>query len=247
MDMAAGRARFLAGWLARFRPAARPVDELPPSLPRLEYLREPQAADWLRTSVTTFAESVASFLPGHFEAYARVHHPFGGSGAAAPATSWRELYAAEGLDPCDPVAAEALAYRGCESGQARIGSLPRVLIGPIIEHLRAATTTPDRCFFALWEGFGDSPVPHTFEPMLELPHRRYHLFAGPIDGARTALSSWRFGDQSANLWWPADRRWCVATEIDSAWTYVGATRSCIDALLADARLEAFETMADARW
>ena len=56
-----------------------------------------------------------------------------------------------------------------------------------------------------------------------------------------------FAHQSANLWWPADRAWCVATEIDFAWTYVGGTRAVVDALLADPRLDAVETTAAARW
>jgi len=46
---------------------------------------------------------------------------------------------------------------------------------------------------------------------------------------------------------PADRAWCVATEIDFAWTYVGGSRELIDAILADARLEAVETSAAAEW
>jgi hypothetical protein len=122
-----------------------------------------------------------------------------------------------------------------------------VLISVLLEHLEPATTTPGRCFFAVWEGFGDSVVPRTLEPTLELPHRRYHVFAGPVEGARASFTSWPFGHQSANLWWPADRAWFVATEIDFAWTYVGGTRACIDALLADPRLEAVETTAQARW
>lgn len=246
--MAADRTHFLARLIARLRPATRQIDVSPPSLPLLEYLREPQAADWLCTSVTTFWESVASFLPGHFEAYARIYHPFDyANGTAAQAPSWRELLAAAGVDLRDPAAAMEFAYGGWEGGQARTGSIPEGVIGPLVEHLRAATTTPDRCFFALWEGFGDSPVAYTIEPTLELPHRRYHLFAGPIEGAHTPLSSWEFGDQSANLWWPADQAWCVATEVDFAWTYVGGTRSCIDALLADSRFEAVETTAAAQW
>ncbi len=35
-----------------------------------------------------------------------------------------------------------------------------------------------------------------------------------------------------------DRAWCVATEIDFAWTYVGGSAAAIRAVLADPRLEA---------
>jgi hypothetical protein len=47
-----------------------------------------------------------------------------------------------------------------------------------------------------------------------------------------------FPGQSPNLWWPADHSWCVATEIDFAWTYVGGTEALIADVVADADLEA---------
>ncbi len=135
------------------------------------------------------------------------------------------------------------------NAQARVGTLPLALVEALEEHLRPATAAPEACYFALWEGFGDSAVPHELEPTLHLPHRhrRYHVFAGPIAAARTSYSLIPFAHRSANLWWPADRAWCVATEVDFAWTYVGGTRAVVDALLADPRLEAVETAAAARW
>ena len=45
-------------------------------------------------------------------------------------------------------------------------------------------------------------------------------------------------DHSPNLWWPDDRAWCVATEIDLAWTYVGGSAALISDVLASPRLEA---------
>ncbi len=219
-----------------------------PSLPLLDYAREPHQADWLRLSMTTFGESVASFLPGHFEAYARIYHPFGhGSGTAVPAPTWHELAASAGVDLRDPKVAAEFASFGSGAGQAELGRLPSLLLSPLVEHLRQATTTADRCYFAVWEGHGDLVVPHTLEPTLELPERRYHVFSGPIEGALTSFSDIYFVHLSANLWWPTDQAWCVATEIDFAWTYVGGTRSLIEALLEDPRFEAVETSATAHW
>ncbi|MDQ6617805.1 MAG: hypothetical protein M3083_24425 [Actinomycetota bacterium] len=40
------------------------------------------------------------------------------------------------------------------------------------------------------------------------------------------------------MWWPDDRAWRVATEVDYAWTYVGGTSHLVDRLLGDERLEA---------
>ena len=231
------RLAFAAGLLRR--PA-------PPTLPLLEYLGESGAADWLRASLTTFGRRVASFVPGHFDAYVRIHHPFE-DGDGPLARTWRDLTALAGRDPHDPVRADDFALYGVPNAQAPVGTLPPPLIDVLVEHLRPATATPDACYFAAWEGFGDSPVPRDLEPTLELPHRRYHLFAGPIEAARTSFSASRLSHHSANLWWPADRAWCVATEIDFAWTYVGGTRAVADALLADRRLDAVETTASARW
>ena len=50
--------------------------------------------------------------------------------------------------------------------------------------------------------------------------------------------------QCANLWWPADRAWCVASELDLEWTYVGGPRGLIDAILADDRIEALPAAPD---
>jgi len=40
------------------------------------------------------------------------------------------------------------------------------------------------------------------------------------------------------LWWPADRSWLVATEIDGYRTYIGGSRAAIDAVLAAPALDA---------
>ncbi|HET9425803.1 MAG TPA: hypothetical protein VFO55_10560, partial [Gemmatimonadaceae bacterium] len=109
----------------------------------------------------------------------------------------------------------------------------------------------------VWEGFGEpmmiraypigqkppSPPPRPrrrrfHEPRLRLPSRGYHVFTGPIDAATTSLSRSELGHQSANLWWPADHSWCVATEIDLDWTCVGGPASAIEAILHDGRFKA---------
>jgi hypothetical protein len=58
--------------------------------------------------------------------------------------------------------------------------------------------------------------------------------SGPIEAVRS------FGDEALgpNIWWPDDRVWCVASEIDLAATYVGASARCIERLLAPGTIEA---------
>jgi hypothetical protein len=157
------------------------------------------------------------------------------------------LAARAGRDLIDPATAADFAYHGLANAQAHPGTLPPSLIDTLVGHLRSATTTPERCYFAVWEGFGGSVVPPDLTPKLELPNRAYHVFLGPIDAASSSFDLVPFAHRSANLWWPADQAWCVATEIDFAWTYVGGPRDCVDSILADSHLDAVETSAGARW
>ncbi|MDQ2942123.1 MAG: hypothetical protein M3R21_00435, partial [Candidatus Dormibacteraeota bacterium] len=41
-----------------------------------------------------------------------------------------------------------------------------------------------------------------------------------------------------NLWWPEDRAWCVASEIDHPYSYVGGSSALIKEVLADPAIEA---------
>lgn len=146
----------------------------------------------------------------------------------------------------------------------KTGSLPldlaRVLVGVLGPH----TTTSEECWFAAWEGWGDyrdgsavlqtigaSPddAPATLpqgmdrekpveRPTFTLPHRGYYLARGAIAAAVETVYGALWAYQSASIWWPSDRAWCVATEVDFDWTYVGGSTECIAAILKDARLEA---------
>lgn len=219
-----------------------------PALPLLRHETSLVPAAWLQESLTTFARTVASFLPGHFAAYARLHHPFHiGGTAPVPPVTWRELAARHGHDLRDMATAAAFAYRGVPNAQAFPGSMPLAVIDVLLEHLGPATRTPELCYFAEWVGFGGSPVPHDLEPLLRLPHREYHLFSGPLAAAHTSYGGIPFHHQSANLWWPADHAWCVATEVDHAWSYVGGPGPCVAAILADPRLDVVATAAAERW
>jgi hypothetical protein len=60
---------------------------------------------------------------------------------------------------------------------------------------------------------------------------------GAVADARRNLAP-EPNEQSANLWWPADRTWCVVSDIDLRCTYVGGSAACIGELLATASLEA---------
>jgi hypothetical protein len=106
---------------------------------------------------------------------------------------------------------------------------------------------PDVCWFAVWEGFGFEELNryyHAF-PRIQVPYRAYFLFQGSLETVMTFVWGGHVW-QSPNIWWPDDRAWCVATEIDLDSTYIGGSQACIDQIVADPEFEAFRTTIDAR-
>ncbi|HYM49894.1 MAG TPA: hypothetical protein VET65_04900, partial [Candidatus Limnocylindrales bacterium] len=71
------------------------------------------------------------------------------------------------------------------------------------------------------------------------PGRDYLLFFGPVAAVGASsdpeLVAW---DDGPNLWWPGDRAWCVASEIDFPYTYVGGSAALVEAILAHPGIEA---------
>ena len=75
----------------------------------------------------------------------------------------------------------------------------------------------------------------------QLYDRSYYLVKGDI---RTVIADISSSIPPA-IWWPQDRAWCVATDVDMLWSYVGAEKNCIDEILMDKSLEAwFATLDD---
>ncbi|RKS75394.1 hypothetical protein CLV35_1857 [Motilibacter peucedani] len=152
-------------------------------------------ADWLRTSRLPW-DRLVTFGPEGFAAYARLRF--------LP-------------DPASPGQQEADAepWPGTET------ELLRTLLGVLARH----TSTPEHCYYALWDGWGftvpgpsaDAPherpqtytaarpglAPHRVPaasaldgPLLELPHRSYALFEGEVGD----LGDW--GEVQRRPGWP---------------------------------------------
>lgn len=122
------------------------------------------------------------------------------------------------------------------------GHLPKHLARSLWRILKGRTITSERCWFAVWEGWGSFGVLEAdifAAPAFEIPGRRLHLFSARIEAAERSFSvDDPFFGQLANLWWPDDRAWCVVTEIDFNTTYVGGSQKAIAALVQSAELEA---------
>jgi hypothetical protein len=204
------------------------------------------AASWVVGGLRGFAESVLSLVPAGFEAYGRIFHP-AWLWEPTRRVLWRDVAHDNGR-----VAHRAMQwpsitgsvgyYHGAHQPgiwdhEPEEGSLPEELAPVLAPVLARHTATPERCWFAVWEGYGCLAFSPEDAPALDLPYRRLLLFTGPITAVLGSLCAppwW----QSPSLWWPEDRAWCVETEVDMMSTYIGGTRKCIAELVAHDDLEA---------
>jgi hypothetical protein len=143
------------------------------------------------------------------------------------------------------------------------GNLDQDVLVALCGLLGDYTTAAAECFFCIWEGYGwiqAEPKRVRFfsdenaradelsrapafsaeelrQPCVELPHRRYHLLTGPLPAAARLV--WPPFRQSPNLFWPADRAWCTATDLDFDSTLVGGGKKLINEILEAPGLDAW--------
>jgi hypothetical protein len=184
----------------------------------MNWSNDVHAADWIAERLHPFAADVGSIVPEGFAAYVRILHRV----------------------------------------RDRSGTLDPDQLGALTESLAAHTQRPDSCWFAIWDGYGwlqGRPAIAELEPAgggdapadlpdlagdaarVQIPGRSMLLYEGAIESVARFCGD-ELTCQSPNLWWPEDRAWCVATEIDLCWTYVGGSRGLADQLLRDERHEA---------
>ena len=221
----------------------QPGDNRPVAGSRVQQSDEVDEAAWIGGRLARFDSGVVtSVVPSGFESYARVLHPLVGSARGRQTGRWRDVASWSGVDLIPGIEFPDIALPELEPSGAEPwpGQMPQVgtlhpadadALGAVLGRY---TRTPDRCWFCTWEGWG-SVVFHD-GPRVELPGRNYALFVGPLTALRSLMDAQ--DEHSPNLWWPDDRAWCVATEIDLAWTYVGGPASMISDVLANPRLEA---------
>ncbi|WP_300007817.1 hypothetical protein [Pseudonocardia sp.] len=180
----------------------------------LDHCSDVAAASWIAESATPAMQLIA-FGPAGYEAYVRVRFI---------------------RDPEVPGQSEADVVVGHDH-PSDLSQARRAL-----HDLARFTSTPEHCYFCLWEGYSDIPLPREVRdgPLVTLPHRRYALLRGPL----AAIDRWEHelgaGQPIAPpaFVWPADRSWCLASDVDPHWAGIGGSRAAMDALLADPRLDA---------
>ncbi len=223
-------------------------------LDSLEEVADPAPAMWLAARLQTPGAReavVGTVTPGGFEAYARVLHPafrWSAVSPEGPATvRWRDVARWSGRRVHPEVQWEALASPvgpvvepAPWTEEPNTGHLSSDARRRLASILRCHTSAPDPCWLCFWDGFAEIGLVFSRPPIVHLPFRSYHLARAPLSSlvSPREATDYRLSDLSPNLWWPDDRAWCVATEIDFRWTYVGGSAACIAAVLDDPELEA---------
>ena len=120
--------------------------------------------DWIRERLHPFkAYDVGSVIPPGFAAYARILHPAGKYGGVHPIeVKWSEVaaWSSKTIHPevqfhaiVEPAVGNELAPWPWNY-EPRNGVLSDSQVRALAELLAAHTTTPDQCWFCLWEGQG---------------------------------------------------------------------------------------------
>lgn len=195
-------------------------------------------ASWIGDALASAARTatVAALMPSAFPAYARVLPP-----AHDPNDErrhwWSEIAEYTGVPLIAETRFNDLVAGSARWGRPAEGGLHAQETRVLATVLADFTQTPDRAFFCPWEGFGlEETEAWSDRPMrVQAPDRAYHLLAGPVAAAPVLPTpvEWR----CASLWWPADRSWLVATDIDGYLTFVGGSHAAVEAVLADPALD----------
>jgi hypothetical protein len=215
-----------------------------------------RAAQWVVDRVRGFGGSVLSLVPAGFAAYVRVFHPaYRGPQPDPIPVSWAHIAAANRRRAHGGMQLGAITGSERHEGEGQpgvfddppaTGTLPPEVLGPLASALTACTTTPERCWFAVWEGYAGLSAGVRAAPTFTLPGRTHHLLTGPVaavgDLARAVTGEGWF--QSPSLWWPEDRAWCVATDVDLKSTYIGGSVSAVRHVEALPGVEAWEVAPD---
>lgn len=201
--------------------------------------------------------TVAALVPPLFPAYARVLHPaYRYEGDDDVEVPWAAVAALNGT-VVHPLAQWPAVTGGWEylaedsqppdwDGPPAEGHLPTTVAARMAAVLAGHTGTPGACLLGRWAGHGSDAAALREVPPLPLPHGRDAvLVRGAVTDAVRNLAP-EPSEQSATLWWPADRSWVVATDIDLMSTYVGGSAACIADLLAAPGLEVCPSDADDR-
>ena len=235
--------------------------------PNLTFLSDVSPGRWMEEKWPPHFGSVGSLVPLGYEAYARVLHPARNmrdeSVPWSAVAEWsgrvyHPLMSFEGISvPTEGSVRETPPW----DHDPRHGSIDEDVALELADFLSRYTDTNEQCYFGVWEGYGQYSggtvmltsdgrgrrlgVPRDIRDAQRIKGAGFHylLYRGRWQDLTQffahALS------MPPNIWWPADRAWFVATDVDLDSTYVGASRECIAALLSHDPLETLPAEPDA--
>lgn len=216
-----------------------------------------EAAAWLGERMLapdlTRGVRVGDVLPTGFESYVRIMHPVPTPDGpitwaavaertgriAHPRMQWQAVaYPAEGH--------EVPAVTGDGPSQ---GAVPLDLMANLIDILSIHTSTPETTHFTVSTAAPGLPDSDTVT--IEHGGRRHLLFVADLSAGARPFVLDPHGEPvdphvSPHLWWPDDRAWVVATDVDFRSTLVASPRACADRILSDPAFETFEVGVDDR-
>ena len=237
-----------------------------PQPKELTLLLDATPGRWIEEALGCRFAHVEALVPKGYEAYARLFHPAlthedrrvrWSTVAEWSGRTYHSLMSFEGISV--PKSGHGSSDRPWDDDPEH-GKMEPEDIADLSGHLSGFTGTPNQYYFAVWEGYGSfwTGASALYTPSGGIPllppagveeaqrikgvARTYLLSSGPA----SFNDFFDFpGLDGPNIWWPADRTWCVSTDIDLDSTYIGASEECIERLLGHPSLEVLHTTSDA--
>jgi hypothetical protein len=237
-------------------------DELEHATGQPRPLSDVSAGSWIADRLGPFGGVVGSIVPRGFARYARILHPVQmHDGFTYPdPLRWADACAATGYTAHRDMhwydVAGATAHPDGHDARWALGRPDQGQLASreaaVLRTLLAAHSGDQDCYFGIWEGYGWTTPPPWATPQalagagrMRHPHRDYLVLRAPLAPVLNAGTpngpAW---EQTPNLLWPADRSWCVATEVDFDSTLVGGPVELVSTILADQRLETWAVEQD---
>jgi len=228
--------------------------------PNLTFLSDVSPGRWMEERWPPHFGSVGSLVPGGYSAYARVLHPARNTRdesvpwSAVAEWSGRVYHPIMSFEGISVPTEGSLRETPPWDHDPRHGSIDEDVALELADLLSCYTDTDELCYFGVWEGYGEYSggtvlltsdgrgrrlgVPRDIRRAQRVKGSGFHylLYEGTLEGILGFYS--HFLAHPPNIWWPSDRAWFVATDVDLDSTYIGASQECIDALLGHPTLEA---------
>lgn len=207
------------------------------------------AADWAARAVSRHAfGTVGSILPADdFAETLRVLHPFPSTDGSE--LSWKAVASSVGVAFSPDIDSDSLveAMRvaspsGAEPASPMTGRISSEIACHILNTVATSSLADRPCFAAIWDGWGELQGETVDAPIVRWPSRSWYLFESSVEDTRNAQEL----PVPPSLWWPSDRSWFVATEVDHRCSYVSCSKEAATRLIANTSLESFHVDAGSR-